>query len=469
MRAPVVLLLVTLALFAGCASDSKPAETSDEGPGPSAIPMAPFIPNTPGPNWSAIQIIDDTRAGGEPVIAITPEGTILVSAHPGYTHYHPSVPEPTGPELVIPSQTQSYMWRSTDGGETFRHISLLPVDAPNSGPRGAGQGVSDPDFTIDANGKIYFTDLEALAAASVSWSDDDGETWLMGNNLASGRPVDRQWLAAYGTTVYFRANAFGMGDVRKSEDGGMTWQDVGDSGCGGDMVANPNDGRLYVGCGNGISVSSDGGVTWDGSNVDVNVGGHGMTEPAIDAKGNVYMAADPDYTDVVLLATPDDGATWTNLSLKQFFPELANGTLLWPWVSAGSEGRVSVTFFASESPEAYANTAGVWYVYNVILINANKPGPEVYPTRATLDPFHVGAICQGGTGCQATTAIDKGSDRRLGDFFETTIDAAGMVHIVFSDTHANPTHTISHVGYVRQTGGPSLIEGEVPAGFPTQG
>lgn len=457
-------LVLVLPAFVGCVDERGPSPR----PGPSA-PVGPRLGEGEPPVFSESKLIDEMRAGGEPVITITPKGTIMVSAHPGYTHYHPEPGAPTGPELLIPSQTQSYLWRSADKGQTWKDVSLLPVDSPNSGPRGVGQGVSDPDFTVDANGRIYLTDLEALADASVSWSDDDGVTWLEGNNDAAGGVVDRQWLASFGTTLYFRGN--GVNDVRKSEDGGRTFTNVGDAGCGGDMVAHPVSGKLYVGCGLGFSLSTDGGQTWkqfkpkgapDGA-------GHGLTEPAIDSAGNVYVSTDPGYEEIVTAWTPDDGVTWSNLSLKPYFPELAEGTLLWPWTSAGSEGRFSVTFYASPRPDATADVTAEWFVYTAIILNATTPSPEIYPVKVTPGPFHVGAICQRGTQCQTSTATDDLSDRRLGDFFETTIDSDGVLYIVHSNTAEKPADTISHVAFEKLVSGPRLVEGSLPKGFPTQG
>lgn len=462
----IVALVSFFAITAGCMGGSDPAPTT---PAPTPTGGA-TLGNDTVAVFSAPKIIDSLRAGGEPVITVTPKGTILVAAHPGYTHWHPTPGSPTSHELLVPTQGQSYMWRSTDKGSTWKHISLLPVDSPNSGPRGIGQGVSDPDFAIDSKGRIYMTDLEALAEISVSWSDDDGVTWLDGNNAAAGGPIDRQWLATVGTTIYFRGNYQASNqDVRKSTDGGRTFQDVGRAGCGGDMVANPLNGHLYVGCSNGVSVSSDGGKTFARKASGVSGVGPITTEPAIDSNGTIYRAFDPGRRDLTLVFTRDEGATWGNISLKRFFPELAEGTLIWPWTSAGSEGRVSVSFYASPKATAYEGAGGDWFVYNAIILNATSANPVVYPSKVTPTPFHKGPMCQRGTVCQASTATSQQSDRRLGDFFESTIDAEGFVHIVWSDTQAKPTDTISHVGYSRLTGGPRLWAGPPVAGFPTQG
>lgn len=394
--------------------------------------------------FTALTIIDEVRAGGEPVIAITPTGTILVSAHPGWTHTR----YPPSPNLLTPASGQSYLWRSTDGGETWSHVGL-PGAPDGLGPRGVGQGVSDPDFAIDSNGRIYLTDLEALAAASVSWSDDDGETWLMGNNVASTYgPIDRQWLATDGTDVYLTGNYFAALRVLKSTDGGLTWLEVGQSNCNGDMIARESDHALLKGCGSGIDVSTDGGATWEiKSAIGEGQGGLTMTEPAIDAAGNVYTAW-VDEGGIMMAGTSDLGETWTT-PLR--VSSTTGGSHIWPWIVAGDEGRVAVAWIESATPDA-ANTADAeWRVHMTTVLDAMGDAPQLTEQTVTPDPIHVGYLCVG-TVCQADP--ESTGDRRLGDFFEIAADAEGTVHLVFAVTTGGDA--ISHPGYVKQTAGPRL-------------
>lgn len=390
--------------------------------------------------FAPMKLIDEVRAGGEPVIAITPTGTILVSAHPGWTHtrYPPSA------NLLTPASGQSYLWRSTDGGETFAHVGL-PGAPDGMGPRGVGQGVSDPDFAIDSNGRIYLTDLEALAAASVSWSDDDGATWLMGNNVASTYgPVDRQWLATVGTDVYFMGNYFVDERVLKSTDGGLTWLQVGSANCSGDITSTP-EGVLIVGCQTGIDVSEDGGATFERRDVpDAESWARSMAEPAVDAAGNVYIPY-ANEAGVFVASTPDLGATW-----REPIQVADNGTNVWPWVVAGAQGKVAVVWYHADDPAGPADAGGDWFVDSAIVTGADGDAPEVFTARVA-GPIFQGTMCQSGTTCQAD--VSKEGDRRLGDFFEAAIDADGRLHVVFSVALDD---AISHPGYARQADGPLL-------------
>lgn len=433
MRAPLVVGLV---LLAGCvAPPDDPTGTSGSAADAAATPLA----------FGEMKLIDEVRAGGEPVIAITPTGTILVSAHPGWTHTR----YPPSPNLLVPASGQSYLWRSTDGGETFAHVGL-PMAPEGLGPRGLGQGVSDPDFAIDANGRIYLTDLEALAAASVSWSDDDGATWLQGNDVVSAfgpGPVDRQWLATFGTDVYFMGNFFAEEKVLKSTDGGLTWMQVGSPNCAGDLTTNA-DGALIAGCQTGIDVSEDGGATFEQRDVpDAESWARSMAEPAVDAAGNVYIP----YTNengVFLAGSPDLGVTWWEpIQLTNDTP----GTNVWPWVVAGDAGRIAVVWYHDDDPAGPADATGDWYVDGAIVLGADTEAPTVSHARIA-GPIFQGKMCQRGTMCQADPDAETG-DRRLGDFFEAAIDADGTLHVVYSVALGD---AISHPGYSKQVDGPRL-------------
>lgn len=430
--AAFVSALAMAASAAGCvelAGDATPAATAQSA----ALPP---------PTFTGLFLIDEVRAGGEPVITITPTGTILIAAHPGWTHtrYPPSA------NLLLPASGQSYLWRSVDGGETFSPIGLPGTEGV--GPRGIGQGVSDPDFAVDSNGRIYLTDLEALAGASVSWSDDDGATWLLGNNAASAfgkGGVDRQWLTTVGTDVYFTGNFFSAQKVLKSTDGGLTWTQVGAANCGGDLSSTP-DGVLLAGCGTGIDVSEDGGATFEERKVpDAESWARVFTEPAVDDAGNVYTTW-TDAEGVHVAGTPDLGRTWwAPLLVAQ------GGTNVWPWVVAAAPGRVAVVWYHTDDPAGPSEASGDWFVEGAIVHGADTPAPSVARVRIA-GPIFQGRMCQDGTICQADPDPETG-DRRLGDFFEAAVDADGRLHVAYSVALDD---AISHPGYSKQLDGPTL-------------
>lgn len=506
MRAilPVGLLgILVVSLLAGCAAEGPATPTADAGV-PSTLALAGFSPLAlvDLPTFGAPVIIDTVRAGGEPVIAITQSGAILVSAHPGFTHYHPSNEGGSPPEEILtPFAGQSYLWRSADNGTTWTHIGLPgagPVAGREEGPRSLALGVSDPEFTVMADGAICYTDLEGLALSSVACSTDDGLTWLPGNPAASGGPNDRQWLASYKDELYFTANYFADHHLRASTDKGLTWEDRGDVPCSQDLIADPSDGHLIVACDAGVAVSEDGGWTWSESRNVPGAPARGpriMAEPALDSAGNVWVTYTRNETDLFAAGSPDEGQTWpwvidltphfrlystldagdqSGLAAYSNAPDessATNGTYVWPWISAGSAGRFAVTWFGSYIEEDSSTQSGPWYVFSATVVDATSASPTVVVSRLTPDPMHAGPICQSGTTCQVDSMQgDPYGDRRLGDFFETTVGPDGYLYGAWSNTVAMPNDVISHPQFVRQTGGLRLIaDDELGAFTPTQG
>lgn len=501
-RALLVAILASATILAGCADEAPDGEQVGDAQTPDTVGTLPgFTPvaKVDLPVFATPILVDTVRAGGEPVIAITHAGTILVSAHPGFTHYHPPA-DPTAnvpDEIVTPFGGQSYMWRSTDKGETWTHIGLPGMA---EGPRNSAFGVSDPEFTVMEDGTICFTDLEALAMSSTSCSTDDGETWGLGNPVGSGGPTDRQWLASVGDEFYFTAAYFVDHHIRASTDGGMTWEDRGDVPCSQDIVGHPITGHIIGGCDAGITVSEDKGWTWEVREIPDAEGSNRMAEPAIDSAGNVWVTYAQGEEHLFVAGTPDEGKTWpwvydltphVRLAFKEgrlgtdfVCPDAGcagepvlkdasatNGTYVWPWVSAGSKGRLAVSWIGSFEEQDSADYGGNWYIFSTYLIGADTATPQILPLRVTPDPIHDGPICQAGTACQASSmaGVDSG-DRRLGDFFETTVGPDGYLYGAWSNTYQQPDDVISHPQFAKQVGGLRLIsDEELGSFFPTQG
>ncbi len=510
MRAWAVMATLCTIALAGCASEvNQPVDDV-----PDVVAIEDAAPSLPGfgqislnqtPVFTLPKLIDTVRAGGEPVIAVMPSGTILVSAHPGWTHYHPSE-DPTHPglEIITPANAQSYLWRSTDNGETWQHVNLAGLPADNL-PRSAALGVSDPEWTVMEDGTICGTDLLALATSSTSCSHDDGLTWITtGNPVAAGGPNDRQWLASYGDEFYFTANYFVDHHIRASTDYGLTWEKRGNVPCSGDIIANPETGAIYAGCSAGIAVSNDGGWTWqhrpipekDADNNTLPRGGQRiMAEPAIDSAGNVWMVWTSGERQLFVAGTPDEGQSWpwiheitphfnlysqvTDLDPAEFGANSqynkqtgSNGSYVWPWISAGSDGRIAVSWIGGFSEANSGAYNDPWFLFTAYLLDANQATTTVVVDALTPTPIHFGPICQSGTTCQISSMAGSDSgDRRLGDFFETTIDAEGYLHASVSDTFTQRNDVISHPTYVKQMGGIRLLSDEdIAAGWmPTQG
>jgi hypothetical protein len=156
---------------------------------------------------------------------------------------------------------------------------------------------------------------------------------------------------------------------------------------------------------------------------------------------------------------------------------LSAGTNTFPWVVAGSNGRVDVAWY--HTPEVSergtcASGSGTctnygastlqnaeWNVEMAQSLNAHAKAVSYHASYVSESPVKHGAICTNGIGCAT------GGDRSLGDFLQVGIDAKGgaLVSYVF-DTSAN-TSAGENAGpevISRQLSGPSLISGAVSQG-----
>jgi hypothetical protein len=173
----------------------------------------------------------------------------------------------------------------------------------------------------------------------------------------------------------------------------------------------------------------------------------------------------PGANSIFLAVSKDFGQTW-GTPIEIAHP----GTkVFWPWVTAGTAGRVGVVYYASSKLADIDCEPSDISVKAVSIAGADTASPQM----TTVDP--VGrpvakdtTVCQGGTTCVAT-----GQDRRLGDYMTVQPDLNGCMMIATGDvTQPDPNtgqpRQTSLPLFVRQNSGESLFGGEcgVPEGPP---
>ena len=106
----------------------------------------------------------------------------------------------------------SWIWRSLDGGRTFKWV---PAAAPLGGKVIPCPGGGDTELAVDTAGHLYFNDL-SLANFSLARSDDFGKTFTRATPASCRARVDRQWYAidgdpTAGGSVYLTNDEVGDG------------------------------------------------------------------------------------------------------------------------------------------------------------------------------------------------------------------------------------------------------------------
>jgi hypothetical protein len=422
--------------------------------------------------------VDTTRAGGEPLVATLPDGRLLYSAHAGTTHFFTPEAQGAATAAFLQNYTgQTYIWTSDDNGETwtFRPRTIAPDGVPAS-------GFSDPEVAIDSEGNVYFSEIN-LANVAVSSSQDNGESYTL-ENFFGAILTDRQWMEADRPgELYFVANAFGGGTgvppnvgtghyISKSTDGGKTFttgisDNEGGSGLG-DIRVDKRTGTVYEAHFSGGTLSMAAfrdAREGDLVATDTNVIAEGVAMlghwPAfdLDPAGNLYITWDQGESGdrdagIWFASSQDGGRTWSDPTRVN----TGTNTAIWPWLAAGDEGRVAVSWLEAdvELPNHDAETPGDhgWRIEAAATVTGlgckGSATPSFSVATATEEPVHNGTICQGGTTCQAALI-----DRRLGDYFSMEVDGTGHMYMGYSDTRI--PGSVALPGFVRQAAGPSLL------------
>lgn len=291
-------------------------------------------------------------SGYEPGIEIDSRGNVWTTAHKS--------------SLVREESTRlsSFLYRSTDGGQTFQ-------DVPDLTPAGIHAAWAlEGDLAVDGNDRMYFVD---------TWgADNHFYRFAADGSLESFRPVvpsgevdDRPWLAAHQDgVVYYLSNTgytpTGRLTVHRSLDRGETW-DAGytlpKSGWGF-LDADPNSDHVYVvandyfygtgllGGATKVSVwrSADRGATWTETKIDNYEFGYDVTADHDDAypqaavspvDGTVYAAWTDDGRKIKLARSSDHGASWEVHDVTPF-----RGDFSYVWLTVAANGDVALAFQA---------------------------------------------------------------------------------------------------------------------------
>ena len=290
----------------------------------------------------------DPQPANAPIPCMTITGNAIEAATIGVTRTNTvffasieAIPLGANRTLVEPS----IVARSRDLGATWenRVPGVLPFSIHGS--------LSTWLHVDHTTSRVWYATPTAPCGATVSWSDDDGETWGQHPNvgcpgqgatdLVEGPPpAGAAPTKGYPHVVYYCANAaeVPLGDASilmcyKSRDGGTTWRWIGSTpdpipaaeGCSPTDLRRTRgggvgpDGVLYfptMNCGDtmlGIAVSSDEGATWTRKDV-VATTIEDLYPPAIgiDTDNNLYIAWLGPGEKPYLVRSADRGVTWSD-------------------------------------------------------------------------------------------------------------------------------------------------------------
>jgi hypothetical protein len=459
---------------------------------------------------AALVLVLPASAGD--ILGFTEE--VSPAAEDNATEPYVAVDRSDGTVYVAWQASGSHVARSDDGGRSFTEVfsqeDIGDVDIAVGGPTPCSVPTTG---CLPGAHRVYLSSLEELPLplqTHVAHSDDRGATWTV-NDLAAVNPsfIDRPWLAVHPSAVsalqdkvYISYHDFTVSQisVAASSDGGETFGpsiDVETSSPPAEVESfcntipsglevDPGTGEVYVqwitadpiqnaqGCdltqnqnfhavwighstgavGTGIATVT----TWDVHQV---FDGPETTNTdkifaalAVDNAGNVYSVfpdnlAAPDHYDIWFTHSSNKAATWAT-------PVKVNndkGTHYFPWVVAGSAGRVDFIWLNSPDYTPTDEEQSPWYVTFAQTTNGTATVPKFNQTSASSSVMHVGGICTNGIFCSVTDG-----NRDLADSISIAIDRGGSAGLVWTD-QGRVLHGPTHITYGCNTSQQTAVAG----------
>src|SRR5207244_11383593 len=192
-RALAGLTLLVL-VGAALATTLRPSESDGRSAGSPRLWIErasadPAARPSPGPVRPGRVSVFAFRQGRPPTLARTQSGGLpsfgqpTISGIGGFGFEADLRLDPGDPNRVYESvpgtggADTSWIWRSLDGGKTFKWV---PSSAPLNGKVTPCVGGGDTELAVDGSGRLYFNDL-SLANFSTARSDDFGSTFTCSN------------------------------------------------------------------------------------------------------------------------------------------------------------------------------------------------------------------------------------------------------------------------------------------------
>lgn len=350
---------------------------------------------------------------------------------------------------------------------------------------------AEPHILVDKLGRsILIGDHQG-----VSMSLDGGNSWFDNTpNYINSQFIADGWaLAQDGAgTIYASTTNGAVINVASSTNGGLSWQllpgtFVVDAGAIADrpwMAARNtgqvamiwNEGGLWERC----SYSTNAGLTWTRTpplpvtTNGIPIGGI----PAFDKSGRLVFAGDGGIGGgaATLFRSPTSSpcsGVWEQLALPAIGPQLSTHVVAnsagiylagptadnsairiigypgfsttgmkeltvsppslkantFATIAVRDNGELSVTWYGTTASGNFQSGSfqGQWNVSNARVKNFWSATPTVVYTQVTSQSHHIGSICMLGTNCDI-----QGGDRDLLDYFATTYDAAGNLHVAYA-------------------------------------
>jgi hypothetical protein len=413
-----------------------------------------------------LQAVPDTTASGDVSNAVDRAGAIYNGQICG----------------DVANALHSCVYRSTDGGDSWRETQIADKNAGAS-DRPWIAVYSDPHAPQNPDRDTVYLEYHTFTPDDLTYvtvSHDGGATFGLPTALPG------TVASANGSAC----NTYPGGVVVDQRDGTVyaVWNS------GNDAFANTVSGCNYTSLGPftkaWVATSTDGGASWS-----AHLAWYGRYDPithvgddndmgfvsiAVDRAHQVHVAMavrqnndpieytaqcaidpscqqGPENAGIELVTSPDRGRHWTQAAHLS----LHRGSYFFPYVVAGSAGRVGIDYYVTTSMRPN-DPKDVWHVgfseiRGAVARVAGGQARYVQPPRVAVEehidvhPVHRGGICTLGIFCP----VVPNSNRNLADNIALALTPAGGVEAAWTNDF-NPKAT-TRVDYACQNAGASLL------------
>jgi len=420
--------------------------------------------------------------------------------------------------VTAPFWPYSALWRSLDGGATFKWIPAADAGTGRL-PTCQRQTGGDAEIATDAAGRLYFSDplsADASPYNTAARSDDQGRTFRSTCNAVDNDSTDRPWFAVDGDplaggAIYLAVAIIGddhacasdslavarspvpgreadagivfaplkvatgpcaMGGAGNTEVSPTTHEVLVAHVAGGDVKARGIGEVRLVRCARAeFTAANPSGLSCDDVLVARTPGAYtGSARVTVDRAGNLYVvwmeqSFDSAHGSSLIFATSRNGGDTWSAPAQIPTPGLRSNEFSWP--AAGDSGRLDVAWYGSSAVDedatrgcgGSADVTGDWGVYFTQTLNGLDVTPSFTAPLLVSEHF----VHRGGIG-----DIPSGKfcgNGTLGDFLTLRIGTQGDAAIVYADSNnANGVYKglnnanggqLAHPMFVHQTGGPS--------------
>lgn len=403
------------------------------------------------------------------------------------------------------SSGTSFIWRSLDGGKTFKWI---PDAVQPTGKLTSCAGGGDSELAIDTSGNLYYNDL-TVGNFTVGRSNDQGTTMTAGPCASvSDTAVDRQWYSTTGDPTNGGHLFLSYDRIAQSNPGVCTGGAAGNN----IMVLAQSPAAPSGGASAGLAfapsqvVSCDEGIMGNNENYTYGTGGGAVTRVfdihdnaaldsismvrcdvvpigatasatptgfancvdtlissfpgeltganfptlAIDKSGNllaVWEQTDGNNDTLLRFSTSNNqGNTW---SAAQTLPTSGLNTNVFAWPGAGDSGKFDVAWYGTSSKGASPDAVplnSTWSLYMSQTLDGGSTWTP--PILASQHFIHEGTI--------QTLIGGQTGDRTLGDFLQLRIGNTGEANISYADSNNIDEASTPQAMFVKQNGGTSV-------------